>query len=47
MAETHGNQAASNDTAFVISRTFNAPAHSVFAAWVDGETLQRWFGPRG
>jgi uncharacterized protein YndB with AHSA1/START domain len=35
------------DDAFVISRVFHAPCHTVFKAWTDPEQLGRWFGPPG
>ena len=30
----------------VITRTFNGPAHIVFAAWTTPELLQRWWTPK-
>jgi uncharacterized protein YndB with AHSA1/START domain len=34
-------------TAFVITRTFDAPRELVWKAWTEEEHLQRWFGPKG
>src|ERR1700742_740944 len=30
----------------VITRTFNGPAHIVFAAWTKPELLKRWWAPK-
>lgn len=31
---------------FVVTRTFNAPAHIVFEAWTKPELLKRWWAPK-
>ena len=30
----------------VVTRTFNGPAHIVFAAWTEPELLKRWWAPK-
>jgi uncharacterized protein YndB with AHSA1/START domain len=30
----------------VVTRTFNGPAHIVFAAWTKPELLKRWWAPK-
>ena len=35
------------DREFVITRTFDAPARLLFAAWSRPEHLMKWFGPVG
>jgi uncharacterized protein YndB with AHSA1/START domain len=30
----------------VVTRAFNAPAHTVFEAWTKSELLQRWWAPK-
>ncbi len=41
-------QAAENGKEhFVISRTFAAPRHQVFAAWTEEKHLKQWFAPSG
>lgn len=37
----------SNEKAFVISRTFNAPLARVWKAWTDPEQMAQWWGPKG
>jgi uncharacterized protein YndB with AHSA1/START domain len=39
--------AAEPGTVFTISREFDAPRATVFAAWTDCEHLLKWFGPKG
>ena len=34
-------------SAFVLSRTFDAPRDLVFNAWTQNEQLMKWFGPKG
>lgn len=34
------------DREIVISRTFNAPARIVFAAWTDPQLVRQWWAPR-
>ncbi|MCC5822260.1 MAG: SRPBCC domain-containing protein [Phycisphaerales bacterium] len=34
-------------TDFATARSFEAPPELVWEAWTSGETLQRWWGPRG
>lgn len=36
-----------NDRAFIISRTFNAPCERVWKAWTEPEGFRQWFGPKG
>jgi uncharacterized protein YndB with AHSA1/START domain len=31
---------------FVVTRTFNGPAHIVFNAWTEPELLKRWWAPK-
>ena len=40
--ELHGD-----DTRFVISQVFSAPAALVWAAWTERQHLMAWFGPKG
>lgn len=35
------------DREVVLSRVLNAPRDLVFAAWLDGKNIGRWFGPEG
>ena len=35
-----------SDRELVITRTFNAPAHLVFAAWSTPELIMRWWTPK-
>ena len=35
-----------SDREFVVTRTFNAPAHLVFEAWTKPELLKRWWAPK-
>ncbi len=35
-----------SDRELVITRSFDAPAHIVFAAWTKPELLKRWWAPR-
>ena len=35
-----------SDTEFTVTRTFNAPARLVFAAWTKPELLKRWWVPK-
>jgi uncharacterized protein YndB with AHSA1/START domain len=34
------------DRELVVTRTFNAPAHIVFDAWIEPELLKRWWAPK-
>jgi uncharacterized protein YndB with AHSA1/START domain len=35
-----------SDREFVVTRTFNGPAHIVFEAWTKPELMQRWWVPK-
>jgi uncharacterized protein YndB with AHSA1/START domain len=35
-----------SDRELVVTRTFNGPAHIVFAAWTKAELFQRWWTPK-
>jgi len=35
-----------SDRELVVTRTFNGPAHLVFAAWTKPELLKRWWAPK-
>lgn len=35
-----------SDREFVVTRTFNGPAHIVFAAWTKPELITRWWAPK-
>src|SRR6478735_8064227 len=35
-----------SDRELVVTRTFNAPARLVFAAWTTPELFQRWWAPK-
>jgi uncharacterized protein YndB with AHSA1/START domain len=35
-----------SDREFIVTRTFNAPAHIVFDAWTKPALLKRWWAPR-
>ncbi len=37
----------SPESAFVLSRTFDAPREIVFKAWTEAERLVHWWGPKG
>lgn len=37
--------ARKSERELVVTRTFNAPAHTVFEAWTRPELLQRWWAP--
>jgi uncharacterized protein YndB with AHSA1/START domain len=39
-AQTHSRE-------LTLTRIFDAPRETVFAAWVDPKHLAKWFGPRG
>ncbi|WP_327581803.1 SRPBCC domain-containing protein [Nonomuraea sp. NBC_00507] len=39
--------ATPSDRAIVMTRTFGAPAHLVFAAWTRPELVSRWYGAHG
>jgi uncharacterized protein YndB with AHSA1/START domain len=42
-ATTTGRQ---SEREFVVTRTFNGPAHLVFDAWTKPELIQRWWAPK-
>jgi uncharacterized protein YndB with AHSA1/START domain len=44
--KNHTSARRASDRELVITRTFNAPARIVFAAWTRPELLQRWWAPR-
>jgi uncharacterized protein YndB with AHSA1/START domain len=35
-----------SDLELVVTRTFNGPAHAVFAAWTNPELFMRWWTPK-
>ncbi len=35
-----------SDRELLVTRTFNGPAHLVFAAWTGPELLKRWWAPQ-
>ncbi|WP_240777150.1 SRPBCC family protein [Nonomuraea basaltis] len=39
--------ATPSDRAIVMTRSFNAPRHLVFAAWTKPELVARWYGAKG
>ncbi len=45
MTEAHNDTGPAPDDAFVLTRVFNAPARTLFAAWADPVHLLRWFSP--
>jgi uncharacterized protein YndB with AHSA1/START domain len=47
LADLAAPPAETDDGAFVIQRTFDAPRALVFRAWSEAERLARWWGPRG
>jgi uncharacterized protein YndB with AHSA1/START domain len=36
-----------DDTTFIVPRTFDAPRQRVWAAWTEPKQMAEWFGPRG
>ena len=47
MAASAGAGEAEADRELIITRTFDAPARLLFAAWSKPELLKKWFGPVG
>lgn len=47
MASTLQREAGADDRVLVITRLFDAPRPTVFAAWTDARQLAQWWGPRG
>ncbi|MEE8438342.1 MAG: SRPBCC domain-containing protein [Micropepsaceae bacterium] len=41
------NEAATEESVLVVSRSFEAPREAVFDAWLDAAQLAQWMGPHG
>jgi uncharacterized protein YndB with AHSA1/START domain len=44
--KNHTTVERTSERELVVTRTFNAPAHIVFEAWIKPELLKRWWAPK-
>ena len=44
--KNHTTAEQKSEREFVVTRTFNGPAHIVFEAWTKPELLKRWWAPK-